>query len=120
MNLNLKSKRVTLDWDEVGIKFALKWFWYIVKNEKPTIARLYMSALKGFQCEFYFDKEIEVFRFRDRYFDDGIRLVMDIFREHIHDVLWERKILEKYGNKIVFERTLLLEVVNGNVVYRNI
>lgn len=93
MNLNERSKIITLDWDNITPYQARLWCAVIYRRFSVVSVALFQSPTKGFHCIVTFAFDVNVLRARRMFKDDGNRIINDIFNRppHIHDVLWTSK-----------------------------
>jgi len=107
MKIDKKSKFITLDWDNINLHQAMSQYNAILDSPNVKKVKLSKSSTKGYHCsvEFYFPVIIALSRFNLG--DDPRRILHDLFNrpDHIHDILWTRKII----GGIVHESKKLVE-----------
>lgn len=97
MNIELKAKHFTLDWDNISIEEAYRRCQYILDNYANVRELLLsLSPTKGFHVRVHLYGASYVARMRNEMKDDGNRLIHDILNrpDNIHDVLWSRKTIQ--------------------------
>lgn len=111
------SRSITLDWDSTpyrpfGIREAKARFNQFVETEKPQSATLLQSPLKGFHVRAEFSNSIDNWKMRDKWKDDGIRLVHEMlqsadgFKSQIGDeFFWDGKMIRTGNSFVIFEET---------------
>jgi hypothetical protein len=112
------SHEITLDGDKVSIREAKSMFSRFIEIEEPISASLHLSPLKGFHVRAKFSQTVDNWRMRDKWKDDGKRLVHTIFSHpdgikalnNSEEFFWDGKIIE-YGKDrfVIFEEILLAE-----------
>lgn len=107
MNLNHKSTKLSLDWDNINLQDALVRFLGIIDSPNTKSAVLSRSARKGYNCRINTLFPVLVAKYRFNLGDDPRRLLHDLFNrpDHVHDILWNRKTV----NSIPHEAHVLIQ-----------
>lgn len=96
LEINEKSKFITLDWDDISYDEFCQRIRFIKTNPDVSRVRAQMSPCSGYHVWIEFYEPVYIAELRAYYNDDGNRLVNDLLNRSgcVHDVLWTRKTMD--------------------------